>query len=411
MFKKVVNNTLAQITAKGITATSTLLITILIGKSLGPHGYGEFTKIFVFVGYFYTLSDFGLNTIYIKLAKEKESSLIKNLFGLRLIISTTLAIFAVLIALFLPYNEVQSLGFSPAAKIGIAIAALTIITHALFTSANAFFQKNLRYDLSAIASISGTLLILLLTYINFMSKNSLFLFISFYVAGGIVFVTTSILLIFLKFKEFLYPTFDTESFKSLVIKSTPVGLALFFNLIYFRADIFILSLTRTTTEVGIYGLAYQFFEAALSIPIFISNALYPLLSNLKQKSSQEFKKQSRLWLFYLLAVSMMLTVALFIAAQLIPTFFDLRFKDSQYALYILALGMPFFFISALLWHLLIINNRQKYLVAIYASGAVFNVLANIFFIPIYGYIAASTITVISEILITLLLTLFLLKKT
>jgi len=72
MFKKVIYNTGAQIIAKAISASTTLIITLLIGRSLGPAGFGDFTKIFVFVGYFYTFVDFGLNSIYVKNTKEEQ---------------------------------------------------------------------------------------------------------------------------------------------------------------------------------------------------------------------------------------------------------------------------------------------------------------------------------------------------
>ena len=90
--------------------------------------------------------------------------------------------------------------------------------------------------------------------------------------------------------------------------------------------------------------------------------------------------------------------------------FGKSFTGSVPALQILSLGFPFFFISALLWHLLIIFDKQKYLTIIYASGAIFNVIANLILIPKHGYIAASVVTVVSEALIVLLLTIAVLRS-
>ena len=80
------------------------------------------------------------------------------------------------------------------------------------------------------------------------------------------------------------------------------------------------------------------------------------------------------------------------------------------ALVILALGIPFFFISALLWHILIIKNRQKQLIEIYAVGAVVNLLLNLLLIPKYGFLAAAIVTIFSESLITLMLIIFLVRQ-
>ncbi len=406
MFKKVIYNTASQTLGKFVTASSSLLITILIGRTLGPAGYGDFTKVFTFVGYFYTLADFGFNAIYIKLeAKAATNNLIRCLFGLRLLVSLLLAAVAIALSFALPYNPSSGLGFSPIVKLGIIVASLTIITQALFTSANAFFQKNLRYDLSTLASIIGTFVILLVTIFAVLTRASIFLYVAAYVFGGITFVAVAYFLILKKYSVSLIPEFSKIEFGKLLKGAWPIGVALIFNLIYFRVDVLILSYSWPSREVGFYGLAYQFFEVALAIPIFFVNALYPLLSSLYTQDRNEYQKQTKLWSALFLSFSIALTIALEVAAQLIPILLGPRFAPSKAALMILALGMPFFFISALFWHMIIIHNKQKTLIFVYAIGALFNITANLLFIPKYGFLAASAITVISEALILLLLAL------
>ncbi|MDP2632775.1 MAG: flippase, partial [Candidatus Curtissbacteria bacterium] len=402
MFKKVIFNTGAQVVGKAITASITLLITVIIGKNLGPAGYGDFTKIFVFVGYFYTLADFGLNSIYIKIAKENEITHLKPLLGLRLLIGISLALVAVVASRFFPFDSTTATGFSPLVKTGIAIAALTIITQAIFTTTNAFFQKILRYDLSTISASLGYLAILTTAVVVTFSSKSLLGYTSAYVVGGIIFAAAAYFQVANRIKKFFTPTFKIREFSTFLKPAWPVGIALLFNLIYFRIDVLILSNFRSSTEVGLYGLAYQFFEAALAIPIFFSNAIYPPLANFYKVSRQRFQKEVKNWLFILSGVSVLLTIAMFSVSLFIPAIFGKNFEGSVPALQILSLGFPFFFISALLWHLLIIYDKQKYLTVIYAAGAIINIVANLIFIPSYGYIAASVITVVSEALITLL---------
>lgn len=400
---RVFYNTGAQIVGKAISASITLLVTLVIGRTLGPAGYGEFTKIFVFVGYFYTLADFGLNQIYIKLAGENETKHLKVLFGLRLLIGISLAIIATTTAQFLPYDSATETGFSPLVKIGIALASLTIITQALFTSSNAYFQKILRYDLSAIAAVTSYLFVLATAIIVTLGTQSLLGYTLAYVLGGLVLVLMSYILIAKRTKDFFLPKFKTREFLIFLKPAWPVGIALLFNLIYFRIDVFILASARSSTEVGLYGLSYQFFEAALAVPIFFANSIYPLLAKAFAKSAQAFAKQVSSWIKILIATSVPLTLALIVISYLIPVVFGPSFEGSVRSLQILSLGLPFFFISALLWHLLIIYDRQKFLTIIYAAGAAFNIIANLIFIPIYGYLAAAVITVVSEALITLLL--------
>lgn len=411
MYKKVFFNTASQIFGKVITASSTLLVTIIIGNALGEEGFGELTKIFVFVGYFYTAADLGLNSIYVKIANsQNQKELLRILAGIRLILASFFAAIAILIAFLIPYNPITSTGFSPAVKAGIAIYSLTIITQALYTTANAFFQKSLRYDLSTIAVVLGALTALIGVLFAFITHAPLLTYVSVYVFSGITAVFTASFFIYRKLKTPLLPLFVRSQMLEMVNQSWPIGLSLILNLIYFRIDVLILSSFRPSAEVGVYGLAFQFFEASLAIPIFFSNALYPVLLKVYRTSLIDFKKQISNWLKLLTGVSLLLAVVLFMISEFIPFLYQGRFTASVPALKILAIGLPFFFASALIWHALIIFGRQKLLIIIYAAGAIFNLTANLIFIPDYGYLAAAVITPISEAFILSLLTIAYLKS-
>ena len=404
MIRRVFYNAGAQILGKGFTAGTTLVVTLLVGRSLGPAGFGDFTKIFVFVGYFYTFADFGLNSIYIAQSTLKnETGLFKVLVSLRLVMALVFVALALLVGFFLPYNAVENTGFSPLVKIGIAVASLTILTQALYTSANSLFQKKLRYDLSTVAATSGVIAILLTVFLASAKGASVIRFAQAYVFGGIVTVFVAYLIIYKRWQILVFPKIDRVAFLNYLSKSWPVGLALILNLLYFRADVLILAWVRQPQEVGIYGLAYQFFEASLAVPIFFVNAIYPYLATVYKQNIGKFYKNFKFWVLVLLALSVIVSVFLILVSFLIPFLYDMRFVASQAPLVILASGIPFFFLSALLWHILIIYDRQKSLALVYGAGFIFNLTANLIFIPKFGYIAAAANTVISEAFILLLL--------
>lgn len=396
MLKRVFVNTFAQVVGKAFTATSSLIITILIGKNLGPAGYGQFTQVFVFVGYFYTLVDFGFNSIYVKTPEEKnEIRKLQVLVGLRTFFALTFSLAAIFIAFILPFNPQANTGFAPIVKIGIAIASLTILTHALFTSANAFFQKKLTYQYSAIASTVSALITLTTAAYVSLTIQSFYGYILAYVAGGISLVATAYFLLFKKAKEPIIPRVDLQAWSNMLKCSWPVGLSLLFNLIYFRIDVFILSNSRSSFEVGLYGLAYQIFESSLALPIFFANSIYPFLVEASQRSVSRLRNTIKLWLLILFLISIVLIFFLISVSYLIELV-DPRFGPSRPALIILSLGVPFFFLSAVLWNGLIAAGKQKALLMIYAFGAIFNVIANYLTIPSYGYLAAAITTVVSE---------------
>lgn len=413
MIKKVLVNTLAQLVAKGFTAATTLTVTLFVSRFLGPSGFGDFTKVFVFVGYFYTFADFGFNSIYVKKASSNnQKELFNSLLAMRFILAAILSLAAIIIGQILPYNEIEKTGFNPTVKAAIIIASVTIITQALFITANAFFQKHLKYHLSTISAGLGSLMILIWAILVSKTGPSIVSYSAGYVLGGVVSTTVAFTIILFLTKKAIFPNFSKSQLLSLFKESFPIGLALITNLVYFRNDVLILSNTRQSSEVGLYGLAYLFFENSLTLPIFLSNAIFPVLVNNFKDNFTIFKKNLTFYFKLFALLSIVVSIILYLAAYLIPLY-DPRFTGSKEALQILSLGVPFFFISALLWHLVIIYGKQIHLIYIYASGALLNLVLNLIFIPKNGYLAAAATTIISEgfiLILLILLSVNLLKR-
>ena len=80
-------NTIVQGVGKVISAATTFLVIVLVGRAFGEAGYGEYAKIFALVELFYMVSDFGFNAIVVREAARNEGEtkkLFGNLLGLRL---------------------------------------------------------------------------------------------------------------------------------------------------------------------------------------------------------------------------------------------------------------------------------------------------------------------------------------
>ena len=191
---------------------------------------------------------------------------------------------------------------------------------------------------------------------------------------------------------------ELHKYFSLFQASIPLGLTLIFNLIYFHIDSIILTLTRPTVEVGIYGLAFKVFELPLVLPTFFMNALYPVMLGVRGYSLNKLILKSA---GILLFVSSLLTVIVWFAAPLL-VFIKSDFAESISALRILSLGLPFFFLSSLTMWTLITKKQRMKLVYIYGFSMLINIGLNVIFTPVYGYSAAAWITVFSEGVVLLL---------
>lgn len=397
---KIAANTLVQILGRFIASGSTFLITILIARQFGAEGYGDFTKIINFVALFYLVCDFGFNAVFL----HQDERQFSKFLTLRFMLSLGLVITSIVISLFLPFNK--NGGFTPYVKMGILIYSFSIIGQGISITANSVFQRSLRYDKSTVASSVGALATLFLVLLSFKSALPLLAIIGIFVVGN--FVTAAISLLFIKNYRVDFFDVDFNFIKKIVGKTWPIGLTLFFNLIYFRADWFILTVFRSTQEVGIYGLAYKFFEFPLSLPIFFMNSLYPIMLVHIKKGRKVFVKTILISSIISVVVSIATLLFLFFMAPMLVLIKN-DFYDSILPFRILVLSLPFFFLSSLLQWVMITLEKQKVLALIYFLSMVLNIVLNLLFIPRFGYIGASITTGVSEFIVLILLLIFLLS--
>lgn len=210
-----------------------------------------------------------------------------------------------------------------------------------------------------------------------------------------VFIVTSLGFV----KKVHFKPFDMSLAKSILIKSLPYGILSAIGFASFRFDTVILSYTRGGTETGIYSLAYRFLEAATIVPVAFGTILYPLFS----EHSSDSKKTSKLFkssLLFGFGAGMLITLAYWtILPVFLNSFFPESFRGSASALQILSLAIPFIFMHIPLGQLLLSREKLlKQILALYLLVFGVNLMLMLWFIPRFGFIAASWITVIIEIM-------------
>lgn len=405
-------NTTHQIVGKALSVFSTLIISFYLARSWGASGFGDFSKITTFVSLFYLLVDFGLNAVYLqKAGSDAQSSWWRAFVSVRLYLALSLYFVALLFAIFLPGSQNQ--GYTTFVRLGIFIFAPTILFQAIITSTNALFQKSLNYQASALALASGSLI----------SISSLFILLLLFPALGVISGVLALLFGSLMtaatayylarpFMPQIHISNSPIPYQNFLALGWPLGLTLLVNLIYVRLDSIILTLTRPTSEVGIYALAYKVFDVGLVLPTFFMNAVYPLLLN--RRLPDRTQPSSDFWRLFtkaaiaLIALSVLVVPLAWLLSPLLSLIHS-EFKSSVTAFRILTISFPWFFLSSLLMWTIIALGGQKPLLFVYILGLVVNLTFNIYLTPAYGYLAAAWITFGSEALVFLALSFLLFK--
>ena len=250
-----------------------------------------------------------------------------------------------------------------------------------------------------LAELVNRLTVLGLLFLPFASL-SLTSVLSIFVLGNVV----QLLITFLFARRFvrLRAGYDTAMMKEIIAQSWPIGISIFFNLLYLRGDVLFLSFYRDNVEIGLYGAAYKVIDVATTIPATFMGLVLPLLvvafatkntDSFKEKMDQSFR------FFTILAIGIAFG-SIAIGVPLLEFIAGKAFTESGAILAILGPVAGLIFYGNLFGHAIVAINKQKIMVLGYAFTALVTVIGYFLVIPTHGMWGAAWMTLISELLIT-----------
>jgi O-antigen/teichoic acid export membrane protein len=393
-FLKISQQTIWQIISKFATALSTFIVIGFVSRVYGEMGIGTFTLALTYLGFFYLASDLGLNAYFLpKLSIYKDVA--NSLFNARLIWSFILIISANIIALFLPFVDNNF-------RLLVLIGSITISANSIIYSCNLIFQNQLKFEYSLAGATLGAIFnLVIVTFLCLIRAPIPYLALG-TVLGSIISSLVSLSLV-PNFYRFSLNFSQSSFFVNTIKNAWPMMVTLGLNTVYFRIDTFILSANFPLSVVGTYNLAYQIFQMVLVVPTYIVNSFFPILVNDEKIQWNVFIKKSYFAAICLFLISIIGVVMTWILAPFIIVLMTgSDFGGSAVSLRILSLSFPAFFLTSFMMVLMIIREKYKALVSIYAAGLFVNLFLNFVWIPQFSFLAASWVTVISEYLILIL---------
>ncbi len=389
---RVAYNTIVQFAGKAITSAIGVVTLGLLTRYLGVAGYGEYTTIFAFLGFFAVIADFGLFPIVVRdIARNPEDRerIFGNILTLRILLAAGILVLAPLVALFIPK-------YSFDIKTGIAIGAFASFFLLLNQTLAGVFQANLRMDKFVVVETTGRLLILGLIIYCIRQKFGLLTIIAVNGVGNLAAFLLSLVLVrsFLKVR----PRFDGAYLKRLIPEVLPLCAIIVLGVFYSKSDQIILSLVWGSWEVGIYGAPYKIVEILATLPAVFSNSVLPIVSKyLADKDDRLFDGLQRAFDFLTLMAFPIVVGILAIAPSVIAIFAGSDFALSVPLLRIMVFSAGLIFFCTLFGNIVIAAGLQKHLVKVYAVGALANVVLNLIFIPLYSVYAAAVISVLTQV--------------
>jgi O-antigen/teichoic acid export membrane protein len=396
--QRIAKNLMVLFSSQLIAYLLAFFYTIYIARYLGPVGFGILSFSMALVSIFGIFGDLGLSTLLtreVSRDKSLQDKYVGNFIPIKIVLS--ILTFSLLVLL------VNLMGYSQQTVYIVYIFGLYMVTFTFSQIFFALFQAYEKMEYQAISLLINNLLIL----IGVIYGISLGFDIAYFAV--LYFITSLIVLIY----SFLISTWkfasphikiDLKFWKKSLRLALPLSIVAIFATISFRVDTVILEVLQGNISVGWYNAAYRLIDFLNVIPIVFTGAIFPVLSKFHVSSKESLKFMFEKSLKYLFIIGLPIAAATTILAQdIILLLYQNSYYQSIFALQILIWAVPFLFFTSVFGVLFVSINKPNILIKSTLIIMIFNIVTNLIFIPIYSYIAASIITVITEIIATMLL--------
>jgi O-antigen/teichoic acid export membrane protein len=384
---RAVSNALVILAARVVSRLVSLVVVIVLANALGDTNYGRYTTLIAYLALVSVIADLGFNPLYTREAARNRNELgdyLGTLLGLKVALSVAAS---VILAVALVRGAGLSSLILPGAALLIATAYANLLRNTFYAVGRAEFDA---VAIIAEIAIQGGLI-----FYGSRHNAGVSFYVWAYVASFLFTIIYSLVVIRVFRLGRVRLGFDVGLVRRWFPLALPFAFTFFLTNLYFRADVPILQHFRSFAEVGWYTFAYKPFEALQFIPLAIQVVLYPLLGVYFVTNVSRLKLAYERFFKVLVLLGWPLTVGTFVLVHPIGRLFRL-FPQSEPSLRILAFGIVFLFANSAFYAMLNAINRQHMNAWATGLAAAINIVLNLIFIPFYGYLAASTITVVTE---------------
>lgn len=391
--RRVAKNTSVLFIANFASYVLTFFASMYTARYLGANGLGILSTAIALSGIFAVFTDLGLSTLIIR-EVSRDKTLKDKYLGNTFIIRTIVAFLTFgLIVIFAHISN-----YPPETRNIIYIISIPIIITVfpgIFTS---IFQAYELMEYQAISLILNSTLFFAGTIFLIFKGSGIQEFALLYIFTAIIILAYSLVMYIWKFS---LPKIDIDLnlWKPMLKNALPLSFTLIFSAIAFKVDTVILSLLKNSVAVGYYTAPYALMQALLFIPAAFTAAIFPILSkfHVSSKSSVEITYEKSFKYLSMLGLPIAVGTTL-LANPIILLIYKEGFTQSIIALKILIWTIPFIFMTFMFGTLLAAINKQNLTAKILFILMFFNIVLNLIFIPVFNYIGAAVVTVITEIL-------------
>jgi O-antigen/teichoic acid export membrane protein len=362
----------------------------LMTTRLGPSQYGDFVASISFVASAMLLADLGVNAITgreIAKRPDRAASILGHNLGLRLTLSVVFVPIVSFLGLLAYSDSNANLRYC------VVIAACAVPFDALRSVCLGYFVAGVRNHVTAVISlVQQVLFVGLIIVALWLGWDVIACVYAYLVATAITGVMTFIVT---RRNVRFGPRFNLKRWRTIVAQSFSIGIIQIVNLLYLKADLIILSIMSTSSNVGIYGVAYAVINFFLLVPSIFMTSLLPAMTTATEANLGKIVDRA---IRYLAAAGVLVaTGTLCFGSQVVRVLAGEKFAGASVPLSILAVSCVFSYLNAALGFASVARNRHHKMVVVSVVGLAVNVMMNVIVIPVYGIDGAATAYLVSEL--------------
>lgn len=389
--ERVAVNTVAQLVGQFLVLAGGLFAVAVTTRYLGLRDYGSLVTALVFISLFSLMTDFGVTTIGAReLARRPgEARSILSSLG---IVTTAVSVLTVVLALAAAFLIYSSPGDG---KIRLAIVVLLpqLLLTGFLTTAQSYLISEQKIYLASLARVVARILtlglVLIVAWADFGYLAMVVAYLSYPVAA--------ILGTFAVAKPGMTPwrTFDSGVAFGILRASAPLGGVIVVNYLYFRLDLFLLSVLATRADVARYGVAYKVVEALVPLPSYLMLTLLPDIAR-EPPFSERLSRLVQNAFAAMQFIAIPLIALSFYSAQIMAFIGGSEYASAGFALQILLISVAVGFLQQVFSYTLVARDKQAQTLFVLSSVLVLNLVLNLILIPPFGIDGAAFATLVSE---------------
>lgn len=399
-------NTVIQVIGK-IFGTILGLVTFwLLIHTLDDSGFGALTKAQTYASVFAILVDFGLTLTTAQMISEPgadEKKILSTIFSLRAVSAFVFLSIAPISAIFLPTT--------PDEQIAILFFAGSFFFSSIAQVFVGVFQKRLMLTEATLAETANRIVAFLGVLAVWFWHLGLGAAAFAFLVGGIVHVV--FMLRGVKRHIPMSLSFDKRIAKTIIEKSWPIGISIFFNLLYLKGDVLFMWLFgRSDTEIGYYGGAYKVIDVVTTVPTTLMGLLLPLLvAAWAAHNKPLFAKRMQDGFDMLVMLGIPFAFGSVLCGVAVMTLIKSSLAPAGQILAILGPTATAVFLGSLFSYTVVAIGKQRIMTLAYAFVATLTLIGYAIFIPRFGMWAAAAMSLFAETLIGIIAAVVVIRHT